>query len=112
VDWWQRGFRFFDAPVAIIISVDRRFSVAQTQFDIGLVSQTICLSALHHGLGTCIVRQGVSYPDIIRKFTDIPESRSIVIGIALGYPDQNHPANKLETIREPIDNITTWHGFD
>ena len=110
-DWWQRGFRYFDAPVAIIISVDSNLSVTQTQFDIGLISQTICLAALHYGLGTCIVRQGVDYPDVIRKFTGIPDSKIITIAIALGYPDWDYPANQMQTPREPIDNITTWHGF-
>ena len=111
-DWWQRGFRYFDAPVAIIISIDGSLSVPQSQFDIGLVSQTICLAALHYGLGTCIVRQGVGYPEVIRKFAGIPDSKIITMAIALGYPDQDYPANQLQTPREPIERITTWHGFD
>lgn len=111
-DWWQRGFRYFDAPVAIIILVDRSLSVAQTQFDIGLVCQNICLAALHYGLGTCIIRQGVLYPEVIRKFIPVPKSRNIAVALALGYPDWDYPANRVESPREPIDRITTWHGFD
>jgi len=112
LDWWQRGHRFFDAPSVIIISTDRSISIAQTQFDIGLVCQNICLAALQYNLGTCIIRQGVLYPKVIREVTMIPDSKYIAIAIALGYPDWDYPANHLETSREPIDNITAWYGFD
>ena len=65
-----------------------------------------------HGLGTCIESQGVSYPEVIRRFANIPESKRITISIAIGYPDLGFPANKLESKREPIESIVTWHGFE
>jgi len=107
-EWNQRGFRFFDAPVAIILSTDSSLDEARTQFDIGIITQSICLAALHYDLGTCIVRQGVYYPEVVRKFTGIPASKRIIIGIAIGYPDWAFPANKLESERELVKNITTW----
>ncbi|MEW6423259.1 MAG: nitroreductase [Bacillota bacterium] len=113
-EWQQRGFGFFDAPAAIIISVDKTLDVVSypyTLFDIGAIANTISLAALKYGLGTCIEIQGISYPDVIRKFTRLPESKRIVIGIAIGYPDWDYPANSLNTDREPVENITTWHGF-
>lgn len=111
-EWRQRSYRFFDPPAVIFISTDRSISVTQTQYDIGLVSQNICLAALQYGLGTCIVRQGVVYPDIIRELTGIPALKYIAIAIAIGYPDWDYPANHLDTTRKPVDNITVWHGFD
>ena len=110
--WMERGFRFFDAPAAIIISVDRSLSEAGPLLDIGAVMQTICLAALHHGLGTCIEDQGVMYPDVVRKFAGIPESKRIIISIAIGYPNWDFPANKLESSRESVENNTTWIGFE
>ena len=110
--WMERGFRFFDAPAAIIISVDRSLSEAGPLLDIGAVMQTICLAALHHGLCTCIEDQGVMYPDVVRKFADIPESKRIIISIAIGYPNWDFPANKLESPRESVENNTTWIGFE
>lgn len=110
-EWLQRGFRYFDAPAAIIISIDNSMDGALAVFDIGAVAQTICVVALSYGLATCIEDQGVMFPDVIRKFTGIPESKRIVIGIAIGYPDQEFPANALKCQRESIENITTWQGF-
>jgi nitroreductase len=110
--WMERGFRYFDAPAAIIISVDRCLSESGPLLDIGAVIQTICLAALQFGLGTCIEDQGVAYPEALRKYGRIPDSKRIVAAVAIGYPDWDFPANKVETEREPIKNITTWLGFD
>ncbi len=110
--WQEQGFRYFDAPAAIIVSVDRCLSETGPLIDIGAVIQTICLTALHFGLGTCIEDQGAMYPDVLRKYAHIAESKRIVMAIAIGYPDWDFPANKLESEREPIKDMATWLGFD
>jgi len=109
--WLERGFRYFDAPVAIIVSTDRCLSESGPLLDIGAVIQTICLTALNFGLGTCIEDQGTMYPEVLRKYGQIPESKRIIAAVAIGYPDWDFPANKLESEREPIRNVTTWLGF-
>ena len=109
-EWRKRGFRFFDAPAAIIISIDKSLGEV-VQFDIGSICQTITLVALNYGLGTCLQRQGITYPDVLRKFTGIPESKRISICITIGYPDWDFPANKVRSDREPIENFVTWYGI-
>ncbi len=111
VQWMQRGFRYFDAPAAIIILTDRMLGEVGPLIDLGIVMQTICLAALNYDLGTCIADQGVSYPKALRSAVDIPDSKRIVMSIAIGYPDLDFPANRLVTTREPTENITTWYGF-
>lgn len=110
--WMERGFRYFDAPVAIIISVDSSIKDTDPELSIGAVVENICLVALNYGLGTCIEKQGVIYPEVLRKFAGIPERRLIITSIAIGYPDWDFPANKLESTRERLENITTWCGFE
>ena len=108
----QKGMRFYDAPVAIILSADRSLYESRTQMDLGLITQTICLTALEYGLGTCIQLATVIYPEVIRKSVPIPDSQRITVSIAIGYPDWDFPANKDESNREPLDGITNWFGFD
>lgn len=110
-EWTERGFRHFDAPGAIIIVMDQSLAGEGPLLDIGAVMQSICLAAMKHGLGTCIARQGVFYPDVLRKVAGIPESKRIVIAISIGYPDWDFPANRVETERERLEAITTWVGF-
>lgn len=109
--WMELGFRYFNAPAAIVISMDRSLSYPRPIFDIGAVTQNICLAALHYGLGTCIANQGITYPEVLNESAKIPESKRIVISIAIGYPNRNFPANKVISNREPVENITTWIGF-
>jgi len=110
-EWTERGFRFFDAPAAIIISVDRSLDKSNMSvMDVGSLAQTICLAALNYGLGTCIEGQGIVYPEVVREVTGIPESKRIMICIAIGYPDGDFPVNKLKTDREPLGNLVRWCG--
>ena len=110
--WMERGFRYFDAPAAIIIMTDRSLSDTGPLLDIGAVMQNICIAALNYGLGTCIEDQGVMFPQVLRELVPIPESKRIIIAIAIGYPNWDFPANKVESTREPVENITTWYGFE
>jgi len=112
VEWLERGFRFFDAPAAIIIMIDRVLKEMQPYLDIGSVMQTICLAAMNYNLGTCIEDQAIQYPDEVRRILGIPESKLMVISVAIGYPNRDFPANKVQSKREPIENITGWYGFD
>ena len=106
-DWERRGFRYFDAPAIIVISVDKEH-LPRTQFDVGALAQTVALAALKYGLGTCMHDQGISYPDVLEEFAGIPESKRMIICLSIGYPDGVFPADKVVSEREPVDSITTW----
>lgn len=108
--WMLKMVRFFDAPNAIIISVDEEMSGPLFVLSLGTLIQTIALAALDFGLGTIIQHAVVYYPEVIRQFTGIPESQKVAIGMAIGYPDWDFPANKVQSTREPLANMTSWHG--
>ena len=110
-EWIERGFRYFNAPAVIIITSDGSLPATRPLLDIGGVMQTICLAALEFDLGTCIQNQGVMYPDILRKFAQIPASQRIIVAIAMGYPNWDFAANQVASTREAVENITTWCGF-
>ena len=112
MEWMERGFRYFDAPASIVVVSDRRLTETGPLLDIGGVIQNICLAALACGLGTCVEDQGVLYPRILREIAGIPESKRIIMAIAIGYPDWGFPANAVKTEREPLSNLTTWVGFE
>jgi len=107
-EWGQRGFRFFDAPAAFILYIDESLSKPMAVFGIGCLTQAICLTALNCGLGTCIEAQGSGFPEVVKKYANIPDSKILVVSIAIGYPDWDFPANKLVSPREPLENIVSW----
>ena len=112
VSWMERGYRYFDAPVAVISTYDAAFSHPGPLMDIGAVIQTLCLAATDAGLDTCIEDQGVHYPDVVRRHAAIPPSKLMACAIAMGYPDPDFPANRIQSERADVDEITTWIGFD
>jgi len=109
--WLERGFRFFDAPVGILILTDRSLSDAGPLLDLGAAMQSLCLAALSFGLGTCIEDQGGLYPEVLREIAQIPDNKRIIISIAIGYPDGDFPANAVVSSRESLDKNTRWVGF-
>jgi len=110
--WLARGFRFFDAPAAVIVCTDGQLSPDGPLIDIGAVVQTLCLAALAFDLGTCIEDQGIAYPEVVRAAAGIPAEKRIVTSVAVGYPDWDFPANRLASAREPLAAVTRWCGFD
>ncbi len=112
-EWMQRGFRFFDAPAAIILTYDEILDPAfLSYFDLGGLTHAICLAALEHGLGTCIHGQGIMYPNVIREHVGMPDSKKVFISISIGYPDWEFPANNIESERESLGDVVSWHGFE
>jgi nitroreductase len=111
MEWMMQGFGFFDAPAAIIVATDKSLEPAHSYTDVGILMQTICLTALSHGLGTCIMGQGVMYPDVVRKHTGIPESKRLFLSTPVGYPDPDFPANQLRTTRVPVEESVKFLGF-
>jgi len=110
-EWNRKALRFFDAPVGIYIYTEGSLERSRTDFDLGILAEALCLAAMCHDLGTCIDQQAMSYPHLIRPLLGIPESKRITAAVAVGYPDWDFPVNKLESSREPVDVVSTWHGF-
>ena len=107
--WFEMSVSNYGAPVRIIIVADKS-AAGWFIFDIGIVTQTIALAAQEYGLATCILGDAAAYPDEVRKIVGIPESKRIVIGIAIGYPDWDDPLNSLRTGRESVEELVTWRG--
>ena len=116
--WQRQGLGLYGTPVAIYIYTDRSFCYQGDSFnvwpifDCGLVSQNIMLLATKHGLGTIPQMQAVHHPDILRSVLDIPDSKLIVLGIAIGYPDWDDMMNNIRSERDGLDAVASWHGFD
>jgi len=98
--------------VDLAIPADKSLDLQTASSDVGGLAQTICLLALAHDLGSCILGQSITYENVVRKHTGIPESQNILLSIALGYPDNDFPANQVWSERDPIDINTSWVGFD
>lgn len=109
-EWALAGLRFFDAPNGIVFYHDRGLD-KWALLDIGLIMENIMLAAINYGLGTCPETTVARFPHVLRGILSIPESKVIVCGIAIGYPDDSDPINKYISPREPVEKVSTWLGF-
>lgn len=101
---------FYGAPIAIIISIDSAFSSSRLT-DIGIFVGYLLLSAHSLGLGTCPIGLITQFQDEIKEELNIPEQKNVVIGIAVGYPDEDAPINKIKTPRVLLEKIVRWRGI-
>jgi nitroreductase len=113
-----QNFKHFGAPAVIYLLVGRSFFYQSkginvwSLYDCGAMVQNIMLLATHYGLGTIAQAQAVVYADIVRKVLNIPQSKLIALGIAIGYPDWDNPINQSRTEREPLAEVASWYGFE
>ncbi len=109
---WRASMRmFFDAPNGVVMYMDASLS-QWSLVDMGIAAENLMLAAWHHGVGTCALAAPVAYPQVLRSLLSLPESKKMVLAIALGYPDTANPAATFRSGREPMQELVTWHGFD
>jgi nitroreductase len=110
-------YRNYGAPCVIYICTGRSIYFQSSGvndwaiFDCGLIAENIMLLATNFGLGTVAQAQAVAFPAVLRKVLEIPDSLVIVLGIAIGYPDWNAPANQRRSARAPAGEVVRWCGF-
>jgi nitroreductase len=98
---------FYGAPVAILIFLDDSFSKGAL-VDVGLVLAYFLLAAHDRGLGTCPIGLITAYEDEVKDLLNVPETKRLVVGIALGYPDPQSPINRFKSPRDSLDKFVRW----
>jgi nitroreductase len=103
----EGSLNFYHAPVAVILTLHRAFSHARL-IDMGLTAAYFLLSAHCRGLATCPIGIICAYEDTIKEVLNIDESRQVVLGIAVGYADQNAVINKFRAPRDSMETFVCW----
>lgn len=99
---FERNFRFFDAPAALIVTIERGFG-SGGYMDLGMTIYGLMLAAQSRGLASCAIGAMASYPSLIRRHLALDEGTNIVCGFALGYADPAAPVNQTRTARCEVD---------
>ena len=103
----DRNFVFFDAPVGMIFTIDRRLNKG-SWMDHGMFLQTVMLAARARGLHTCPQAAFAPYHKEIRPILGIADEEIVVCGMALGYEDVTKPENNFRTQRAPLEEWVTF----
>lgn len=97
--------RLFNAQAIIYLTIPKNSSY-WTIFDLGAFSQTLMLSAHGKGLGSMPAYETVKFPDLVRQLMDIPDDKTIAMGVALGYTDEKR-INEFVSEREEVGAMMT-----
>jgi len=100
---FERNFRFFDAPVALVVTMTQGFG-SGGYMDLGMTLYGLMLAAQSKGLATCAIGALASYPNLIRQHLGLDATSHIVCGMALGYADPEAPVNQTQTTRCELED--------
>ena len=108
LEQWRANYRAFDAPVVLYFFIDENLEKG-SYLDYGMFLQSVMLSAVEVGLGTCTQAALAQYPDVVKEQLNIPENFKLLCGMALGYEDKKAIINSYRTSRVDLEEFVSFH---
>jgi len=107
----ERNIASFDAPVLLLCHFPRIMGLPQWA-DVGMWLQTIMLLAREEGLDTCPQEYMALYARLIKNHIGVDDRSQILFcGLGIGYGDPDHPANRFDRPRVPLERQARFLGF-
>ncbi|WP_028602209.1 nitroreductase [Ottowia thiooxydans] len=103
----QRNFKFFDAPVGLMFTLDRGMGQGSLM-DYGMFMQNLMVAARARGLHSCAQAAWNTYSSIVLEHIGAGPQEMLVCGMSLGFPDKDALVNEFSTPRDPVQAFTHW----
>lgn len=102
----QANDTMFNAPVLVYLTIPKA-SPAWSIFDLGIFAQSLMLLAINKGLAVIPAHSLVAYPELVRKYAQIPDNESVGMAIGIGYADCKAEVNADKYIpkRLPLRSV-------
>ncbi|MDX9995469.1 MAG: nitroreductase [Rhodocyclaceae bacterium] len=104
----RRNYTFFDAPVGLMFTIDRRMGRG-SWLDYGGFMQNVMLAARALGYDTCPQAAWLQFHRVIYEQIDIADNEQLVCGMALGRADPDAPENSLVSERAALAEYVRFH---
>lgn len=105
----RRNFVFFDAPAALVFTIDRRLAQG-SWLDYGMFLQNVLLAAAARGVDSCAQAAWIDYFQVVAEVLGFAAEEQLVCAVALGYRDDRAGVNCLLTERAELDEFVRFHG--
>lgn len=99
----DRNFVFFDAPVGMLFTIDRRLEKG-SWLDLGMFLENVMVAARGRDLHTCPQAAFAPYHKQLRPILGMADEEVLVCGMAIGYEDASAPENALRSERAPLED--------
>jgi nitroreductase len=103
----EGSLKFYDAPAVVLIFLDEAF-LPDRMVDVGVFVGYLVLAAAGHGLASCPIGLVRWYEDDVKDHLNIPESKSLVVSVALGRPQPEAPVNEFRSSRIELNEFVRW----
>ena len=100
----QRNYRFFDAPVGLMFTLDRVMGRGSL-LDYGMFLQSLMLAARAEGLHTCPQAAWNHFSKIIMPILGAGDNEMLVCGMALGYADASEVVNTFHLFEQQLQCV-------
>ena len=102
-----RNYRFFDAPVGLIFTIDRIMQQG-SWLDYGMFLENVMVAARARGLHTCPQAAFTQFHRVLAEELALKPEQMVVCGMALGYADPAAVENTLVTDRVPVEEFAQF----
>lgn len=106
----KRGYRFFNAPVGLFVTIDRDLGPSQWA-DLGGYINTLAILARGYGLDTCPQLSWLRLHRLIGEFLKLPARQMLYCGMGIGYRDPDNPVNRYRSERADLGEFCSFLGF-
>ena len=106
-DQHGRNYSFFDAPVALMFTIDRVMQQG-SWLDYGMFLQNVMIAARARGLHTCPQAAFTQFHRLIGEELNLLPEQMLVCGMSLGFADPAAVENTLVTERAPVAQFTRF----
>jgi nitroreductase len=103
-----RNYRFFDAPVGLIFTIDRIMQQG-SWLDYGMFLENVMVAARARGLHTCPQAAFTQFHRVLAEELALKPEQMVVCGMALGHADPTAVENTLVTDRVPVEEFARFH---
>ena len=103
----ERQFLFFDAPVGIIFTMDRRLEWASF-LCYGCFLQNVMLAAKGRGLDTCPQQIWSLQHHVLRAELGIPADEMVIAGMSMGWADNDLPENRMTLQKHEVESFASF----
>jgi nitroreductase len=106
-DQWAANFRAFDAPAVLYLWIDATLSPGSL-IDCGIFLQSVMLAATERGVSTCPQVAPAEYGSVVQSVLGLPESKRVIVAVAMGYEARDAAVNGYRTDRECVEAFTRF----
>jgi nitroreductase len=111
LEQYKHNFQFFNAPVALFLTIDRRLGPGQWA-DLGGYIHALAFLARGYGLDTCPQEAWARLYKTVEAYLKVPSEQMLFCGMAIGYGDRKHKANDFRSPRAELHEFCKFYGFD